>query len=337
MTTKFRILFTVSIAHAYYASGCEDFEFIIPADTARALNNGRMLAKMREGKLFILVEADEANAPLVSFAGRKLRFGLKLLNPAFSNFTSMGFDSGIFKGLYRNATVPDTLNVAAGVRLIGPVFHHELTAPNRPVTVTLKNQDNQTLRTETVTVENDRPSVSFDITGQAAGACALEEVYAGGTETMAYYCDAELVPAAIFGIIEIQIDGSFYTTPPEFTVPFAAKEETLKYYVVAKNYTNADFNLISVTDTGFTEDGRPQLQFDKVTAGAFTPDEIPLAMLNEGSAQVVLFKSQTTVTRKDRARRKIQLNKNGAVLITHLPQPGESKTNANLIIHISKP
>ena len=125
--------------------------------------------------------------------------------------------------------------------------------------------------------------------------------------------------------------------PPEFTVPFAAKEETLKYYVVAKNYTNADFNLLSVTDTGFTEDGRPQLQFDKVAPGAFTPDEIPLALLNEGGTQVVLFKSQTTVTRKDRARRKIQLNKNGDVLITHLPQPGEIKSNANLIIHISKP
>jgi hypothetical protein len=51
----------------------------------------------------------------------------------------------------------------------------------------------------------------------------------------------------------------------------------------------------------------------------------------------LLFRSQAPVARRQRGRRKIQLNRNGEVLIEHLPQPGAERATADLIVHLSKP
>lgn len=90
-------------------------------------------------------------------------------------------------------------------------------------------------------------------------------------------------------------------------------------------------------DAGFQEDGRLQINFIKVSAESFTPAEIPPELVGNTSAKVVLFKSQNAVARAEKGRKKIQLKRNNDVLITHLPQPGSEKTNANLIVSVSKP
>ena len=51
MTTHFKTLFTVTIAHAYYREQCQDVAFFIPADTSQLLRNGKLLAKESGGKL----------------------------------------------------------------------------------------------------------------------------------------------------------------------------------------------------------------------------------------------------------------------------------------------
>ena len=72
MTTTFRILCTLAIAHSYYSDGCRDFDFVIPADTTGVFRNGKLIAKVLDGALTVLYEADEgasALAPLAT-AGR---------------------------------------------------------------------------------------------------------------------------------------------------------------------------------------------------------------------------------------------------------------------------
>jgi hypothetical protein len=90
--TPFRELFRLSVAHSYYAGACRDFEYIIPQETARMLKQGRLLAKVADGVLRVLFETDGSTAPLVSIAGTTLRFGLRLANPYFSNFTTVAAD-----------------------------------------------------------------------------------------------------------------------------------------------------------------------------------------------------------------------------------------------------
>jgi hypothetical protein len=331
---RFRILFIVSISHAYYSEGCKDFNFIIPADSAQLLKNGKLIAKMRDGKLYVLFEADETDNPLITIAGKTLRFGLKLLNPFFSNFTDFNFNSST--PIYKNSTNPDALDAVEESELVGQVFSHSLTDAVRPVTVTLKDDKGQVLRTDTITATNNRSTVSYDLTGQASGTYSVEESYSGNTQTVAYYSDPELQWQGIFGVVEIKVDSSFYNTAPEFAIAFAAKEEILKYYVVANKYTDAEFNQLFVSDTGFTEDNRTQVNFTKLGSTAFSDEEISPALLGDSDAKVVLFKSQK-VARQQKARKKIQLLKNGDVLIPHLPQPGADKANSDLIIQLSKP
>jgi len=143
--------------------------------------------------------------------------------------------------------------------------------------------------------------------------------------------------SGVFGIVEITLATGFYANPPDFAVQFRSREETLKYYVVARNYTDGEMGQLSINDNGFADDGRPRVTFTKKDPGSFTADDIAPGLLGGAGAKVVLFSSQAAVARRERARRQIQLTKNGDVLITHLPQPGPDKTNGNMIVHISKP
>ena len=258
MNIRFRILFTVTLSHTYYQDGlCKDFDFIIPVDTQQWLNNGRLLAKVREGKLYVLFEVGKDDEPLVSIAGQILRFGLKLNNPFFSNFTQLDIDSAQ-AFLYKNTT----------------------TNPNQ------------------LAPPENKPVISLP---------------------------KELQRQGVFGIVEITLDNEhFYTTDPkkvpDFKIPFAAREETLKYYVVAKNYTDTEIEQLTVSDQG--------------NSGiTFTSEFIDHNLLG----RVLLFKSMTAVKRQETVREKIQLNKNGEALIKYLPQPSVSKTVADFIIQLSKP
>lgn len=148
--------------------------------------------------------------------------------------------------------------------------------------------------------------------------------------------DAELLRAGLFGVVEITIDPGFYAKPPAFEIAFAAREETLKYYVVARNYTVAQFNQLDVSDEGFTADARPKINFDRVAASAFAEDDVPASVLGDAGAKVALFRSQAPVARREKARRRIQLARSTEVIVQNLPQPGAAAATANLIIHLSK-
>lgn len=343
---KFRILFAVSISHAYYSQGCKDFSFIIPAATARLLKNGKLIAKIREGKLLVLFAADEADNPLVLLTTEALRIGLKLLNPFFSNFTNFNFDFNSARPLYRNSTNSNLLD--APQALVGKTFSHSLTDRARPVTVTLKDSIDRILQTDTIAAADNRSNISYNLHGQAVGIYTVEESYSGSLKTVNYYFDPyyselELQQQAIFGFIEIAIADSFYTAPPEFTISFTAKQETLKYYAIAQNYSDTEFNTLSVVDGG--EAGRLPINFIKVLPADFTDDDISPNLLGNGDAKIALFKSQTAVKRQEKARQKIQLQQlqqqgdavEVNILIPHLPQPGVDQTNADLIVQLSKP
>ena len=214
---------------------------------------------------------------------------------------------------------------------------HVLTNGARPVTVTLKDKTGTTLQTDEVTAAANRLAVSYDLTAQSSGFYSVEADFPGGPTLNAYYSDAELFTASVFGVVEVTIDQSLYAAAADLQIDFGARLETLKYYIVARNYSDAELNQLSVSDAGFVEDSRPQINFDKKLSGAFTPADISPDLLTGGSAKVVLFQSQATVARTERARKKIQLKKNGTPLITHLPQPRPDQTNADLIIPVSKP
>lgn len=332
---RFQPLFVISISHSYYTQSCKDFDYSFPRDTLQLLKNANLIARVRDNKLYVLFAADKTGAHLTS---KTLRIGLRLLNPYFSNFTDLSFVDQSCRPLYRNSQRGGELDAAVPVILVGQVFSHALIKTARPVTVTLKDPSDQIFKTDTVTGENNRSTISYDLTGQPAGAYHItEEDGAGNSITRIYYSDAELQQHSIFGVVEINIDGSFYTKDTEFKITFTAKQETLKYYIIARNYSQLELDQLSIVDEG--EEGRPQIQF---TSANFTNDDLSPSILGNGDAKIALFKSQTSVMRQEKARQKIQLQKknssqqNASVLIPHLPQPGANKVNADLLIQLSK-
>jgi hypothetical protein len=148
--------------------------------------------------------------------------------------------------------------------------------------------------------------------------------------------DAELLREGLFGVVEIGIDAAFYDAPPAFRIGFAAREETLRYYVVARNYPANEFNQLEVSDAGFSAEGRAEVRFDRVAPSSFGAGELPAALLGAADARIALFRSQTPLARREKARRRIQLARNGEVIIPQLPQPGAASATADLIVHLSK-
>ncbi|MBA3963725.1 MAG: hypothetical protein H0X40_17745 [Chthoniobacterales bacterium] len=308
--------------------------FVIPSSAARVARNGRLLAKQLSGKLYVLFETDDAGDARVPIAGQTLRIGLRLSNPYFTNFTAVADDFASSFLLYRNAAAPASLDPPINAMPIGEVFTHTLEDNIRPVTAKLKNSDGQVWQTDKITGNNS--AISYDLRGQRAGLYTIRETYPAKFFDDTYYYDPDLTQAGVFGIVEITIATGFYDAAPEFEVTFEAREDTLKYYVVANNYAPADFNLLSVSDSGFAGDGRPQITFQKVPAGSFAATDIPPTLLTSSSSKVVLFKSKSAVARSQKPRKGVQLLKNSQVLVENLPQPRPETPNGDLVIPVSK-
>jgi hypothetical protein len=323
---------------------CKDFSFVIPFDSAKLIKSGKLIAKIYEDKLYVLFQQDETGQALVPLTGKTLRFGLKLLNPFFSYFTNFNLSNP----LYRNDTKSDVLDAGLATTFAGNLFSYEPKIKTRPVIVSLKDRNNQILLTDTVENKGSTFFYDFERKNQAFGFYRIEESSAGNTEKSDFYFDPELQQQNLFGVIEILIADSFYTTPPEFAIAFTAKQETLQYYVIAQNYSDDDLKQLLVTDVGespisFTK-FLPDVTSTKWLENANALNEntsennISPSLLGNGSAKIALFSSPVAaVTRQEKARQKIQLQRNGDVLISHLPQPRPDRPTANLIVQVSKP
>jgi hypothetical protein len=342
MRVQFRQLATLRVTHAYNGGISPDLDYAIPAETAAALRRGRLLAKVTGGVLYLLYEADDAGQPIVSAAGATLRIGLRLDNPVFRNVTApASLPPAPQIALWRNRTSPTALDALEARALVGAVFKHPLADTARPVTVSAEDDTGRVLCTETLTAAHGGSTFAFDLTGIAPGPITVREVYDVGPPRLArYVLHPELARENLLGIVELAIPAAFYASPPPppaFEIAFAARTETLRYYLVVTNYTDADFDKLAVADAGFAEEPRTKIEFDKVPAGSFGPGDLsPTTLGGEATSKYVLFKSKVPIARQERARRKIQLTKAPDVLFEHLPQLRAEQSDSNLIIHVSK-
>jgi hypothetical protein len=340
LNIRYKNLFSVTIEHDFYDAYCPDFDFLVPADTQRLLRNGKLLCRIRKGILYCLYEANNAGNALHDLSGRSLIFGLKLKNPYFKNFTRSSLEG---TAIYRNQFSATALDAAQPVSLTGTILLHEISDTERPVTLKLLDANDNELQSVTVPATHNQGAISFELsnihdTGSLPGGLyRVSETYSASSAQQNYYYQAELNRQGVFGLLDIAVNSSFYTTPADFGIHFLSRQETLKYYVIAKNYSDAEFTSLTVNDAGFSEESRPQINFSRVASGAFSADEIPRELLGDVDDKIALFKSSASVNRQQKARKKIQLSRNGDVLISDLPSPGSDRARADLFIHVVKP
>ncbi len=337
MNIVFRPLFTLSVAHTYYAERCRDFRYIIPAGTADDMRRGRMMAREMDGALHVLYEADAATGEArVKAPGVKLRFGLRLGNPYFSNFTAVDADFPRVKPLFTNGADPAALQPAPGVRLAGDTLAHTLGGPERPATATLRDAADNAVAAVTRAAGDAASSAAFDLRALPNGPYVVDEARPGITRETPVYRDAELQREDAAAVVEVAVHDTFYAAPPALEAEFTARAESLSYYVVTHKYTGAELDSLKVTDA----DSSVPLA-DRVVFTRFEADEFPAGALEAplvaGAEPVVLFRSQGPLRRQERGRRRIELSKGADVLIANLPQPGPEQARADVIVHLSKP
>ena len=335
MSVQFKTLFSVKLLHEYYGDVFEDLTLIVPEETARVLKNGKIIVKELNGVYHFFCEFQENNMPLVEFSNQSLKFALKLSNPNFFNFTDISQNNAV--PLYSNASLASALDLAADVVPTGQFLTHPISLEDRPVTLSLESTKGNVISTQTVTVEHNRDHCSFEFKNALSGAYRVKETYLAANKVVNYYYHQEIFIQPIFSLIEIKIDSSFYTSPPEFIIQFNAKKEKLNYYVIADKYSPTDFSNLQITDTGFVKDSRSEIIFERVEVNNFGPEEFKENLLGEPDSKVSLFRSLNKVNRQHKSRKNIQLSLNGQMLISNLPAPGQDKPQANFIIHLANP
>jgi hypothetical protein len=332
---RFLPLLTLEINHSYYSDICQDFVFFPAAETLQYFTEGHLLTRMQNGKLFIVFEADNAGDPIISLADQTLSLGLKLANPLFLNFTGLDFDPGSTVSIYRNLNASAIFDLPILARRVNSSFSHRLSHGTRPVSIELISSGGQTLFAETLTTP-EQTTVKLDLADYPMGLYQVVANHPDRTDITEYYMNSIFLQESVLGVVEITIDNDFYRNPPNFSLAFSPKKQILEYYIVANQYSETEFDQLTILDAGFIEEGRDEINFARVLPADFTSTELNPALLGPDTAQIALFRSQVPLPRQAVGRRKIQLHKNGDVLIPHLPQPGAGAVNSTLIVQVSK-
>jgi len=333
MTIRFRSLWTIDARHGFFGGSSDVLQFIVPASTQMALAGARAIARERNGVLNLLIELDDAQQPLAALTGRSFVFGLRPRDAAFDLITE---PLGLVRGetaLWANAASPQALDPVRGVQLSGTQLRVVPRSATRPLDILVFDAD--AVQRAQGRLQPGEEALSLQ-GSWPAGEWRVEE--SGGALPWSLYVEPDLAAAGAWGLLVLKVDADHVANGHVFHIDFAARRETLRYYVVANRIGEAEFNQVGVLDGGFAAEGRSQIIFDKVLPAAFGAQHLQPALLDPtGAARIALFEAQTPVARRERGPERLELHRNGDVLIGNLPQPGAQRYDAQFVVHLSKP
>ncbi len=333
MKFAYRPLFSLEVTHDYHGGAiASDVSIEIAPETVRLLRQARLLAKAVDRRMHVLFEAGSDGNPIVAMPRQPLRFLLRPLNCCFANFTSLD-DAAPLVTLHHNRDNPTTLAIERVARQTSR-FEHPLVIKKRPCEVSLVNSGGETVATQTLS-DPEPTSVFFDTVGQVPGIYTITEK-AGSTvkRSVAGYIDPESARDSLLGVVEIH--PFVAAAAPQFRVAFQSRQEILSFYVVARGFRPDEFAAFKIVDAGFTQDERPEIKFDRISADQLGAGDLPASSLAVNGSQVVLFRSRQKVPRLAAGMRKIQLSRSTEVLIENLSLPSPYQSTADVIVPISK-
>lgn len=330
MGIHFRTLLQIEVAHDYYGGLCRDLDFVVPPGEP-ALAAGKLRVRTRDGRLLVLYEADDAGVPLRNIASTTFFIGLRLNNPAFANFTQPPVADGL--PLFANTALATAFDAPVSADFVAANQRIAPAQVTRPLTL---GWTTGALTIAQRTLVAGELETHFETRAWPVGRYTLSETAGGPPQLSNWLQLPSLAGEGVWGVLAITVDGNFYANPPTLTVALQARRDIVKYYVVARNYGTTEFSQLVLADAGAVEQSRPALAFDKVLPANFTADDIPPAALGDGTARIVLFRSQLPVARRAGGYRKLQLKRNNDILVQHLPQAGSDRAQAHFIVHLAK-
>lgn len=153
------------------------------------------------------------------------------------------------------------------------------------------------------------------------------------------FVEPDLAAIGAWGLLVLTVDPAHVAAGQAFHIDLGVRSDTLRYYVVASpTFSQDEFDQVDVLDSGFATEGRPQIVFDRVLPAAFGAQHLPPAVLDPaGAARIACFQARAPVARRPRGPGRLELHRNGDVLIGNLPQPGAGRHDAQFVVHLSKP
>jgi hypothetical protein len=211
MSIHFRTLFEVEIEHGYYQGLCADFDFMVPA-SEQALAAGKLLTRVRDGRLHVLFEADDAGDPLRDIHGTTLLIGLRVTNPYFANFTDAPVASGGVV-LYGNSADPRSLDPALAASFITPRQRISPVQLARPLTLHWQYQG-VPLVEQSLGAGQDE--ANFETRDWPVGRYLLSETAAGPAQASHWLQSPALAGEQLWGVVAVTVDRNFYANSPLF-------------------------------------------------------------------------------------------------------------------------
>lgn len=327
----FRSLLSIEVRHQFHGGVCDALLFSIPAATERQLAGAHLLLRQLDGRLHLLCEVDEAEQPLAELEGLRLLIGLRPREVSFDLVTPpLGLAAGE-TAVWDNLANAGALAGPRGVTISGERLRITPRQSARPLTLRLIDPDGQ-LAAQTQLNPGDEAWTPMLLPGR--GAWRVEEKAAGPAQSWALWVAPELVGA--WGALQIDIAAAQLQAPPALHLDFAARSDTLRYYVVAQRYGAAEFSQLQVVDAGFVAEARPEIVFKRLAPTQFDASHLAPALLDAtGSARIALFETEAAVARRERGPGGLELHRNGDVLVGNLPQPGAERHDAQFVVHLS--
>ncbi len=336
MISAYRTLWTVAVRHDFRGGACDDLAFIVPAATRDALAGMRALVREQDGVLHVLIGVDSDGEPLGECAGRRLLFGLAPRDACFTQYTAPFALAPGETPLFANATSPDALDPAPrGVELCGPQPQITPRLAARPLDLHIATPAGTPLASAQLRATD----ASWTFRGASEpGEIVVSEAAAGGLNaTRHLLIEPTLAATPAWGLLSLTASAGHVATGCAFTLHFSARSDQLRYYVVVKPASDADFDSIQVLDKGAATDARTPVAFTRQLP-PFAAGRLAPALLDAGGTRkIVLFEATTPIARRARGPHGFELHRNGEVLIGNLPQPGAERSDAQFIVHLSKP
>ena len=330
---EFTKLFDINITHDYYGGSCRAVKCVPLASAFRTLKAGALRVLAQESQYSVFFEGSQTS-PLKKLKSAQLHFAIVAQNTTFASISDTSNNRRNIL-VYRNAPQVSALSNAESYVLASGIQTYEISQSERPVTLSLRNSNNDIVDQHIISEENGLEEFSFLLKQYPFGLYSITEETASDI-LLSKFAYVESIPPATIAILQIDVNDIFYSAPASFTLNFSARSEILNYYIVASNYDNNDIQALTMKDAGFTEQSRTQILFNKLESTNFTDQQIAPDLLNKNNAKVVLFTSQSAVSRRQYSPKKLQLMLNNEVLIASLPIPGSSSVSADFFIHVAK-
>lgn len=333
MEIHFKTLLQLVVEHEFHAGLASDDLVPVALGGDPAWFVGRLLGRVRDGRLILLAETDADGKLLGAAAGLTLWFVLQARQPNFANYTAPPVAAG-YLPLYRNAADPLAFDPPLAVRLVNARQRIDAGLAGRPLTLRWHRLnaggEQQVLEQQ---LKNGETEALFATTDWPNGLYRLDQLADGAPQSSYWVKQPALGSDTPWGLLALTLDPALLALaePPDLTLALAARRERLSYYVVAPDLLPGEFNQLQLLDTA----SQP-LAFERIEAVDIALDD-PLGRgLASEVSQLALFRSLAEVPRLAGGYPRLQLRRGTDVLVQHLPQPGYDRTQAQFVIHLAK-